>query len=222
LQDDDTVQVRRISRFTLRQKTLWLRDYAQLCGSRRFTIDVWLRPAGHFKYGDADAQRRLGGWMSILDRWLQYLERNGIRYSHSVHRPALTAIETAAAECMPPHDLAKPVVYVGSTGFGIAVVPADELVDLLEVGRLLGISYIRLANEAELAELFPDCELGAMPPFGQPYEMPVLLDAEVAAQEFVAFAIGTHRDVVRMSGADYRKLVRPLIGSLSVSKSLLV
>jgi Ala-tRNA(Pro) deacylase len=159
--------------------------------------------------------------MSILNRWLEYLDRNGIRYSHSVHVPAQTALETAEAERIPPHDLAKTVVYVGATGFGIAVVPADDLVDLLEVGRLLGISYIRLANEGELAEVFPDCELGAMPPFGQPYEMPVLLDEGIAAREFIAFAIGTHRDVVRMSFADYKKLVRPLIGSITINQTVL-
>jgi len=77
--------------------------------------------------------------MSILNRWLEYLDRNGIRYSHSVHEPAQTALETAEAERIPPHDLAKTVVYAGVNGFGIAVVAADELVDLLEVGRLLGV-----------------------------------------------------------------------------------
>lgn len=160
--------------------------------------------------------------MSILNRWLEYLDRNGIRYSHSIHEPAQTALETAEAECVPPHDLAKTVVYAGVNGFGIAVVAADELVDLTEVGRLLGSSYMRLANEGELAEIFPDCELGAMPPFGQPYEMPVLVDAEIAAKEFIAFAIGTHRDVVRMSFADYKRLARPLIGSITVNQTILV
>jgi len=160
--------------------------------------------------------------MSILNRWLEYLDRNGIRYSHSVHEPAQTALETAEAERIPPHDLAKTVVYAGVNGFGIAVVAADELVDLLEVGRLLGTSYMRLADEGELAELFPDCELGAMPPFGQPYEMPVLLDAGIAEKEFIAFAIGTHRDVVRISVVDYKKLVRPLIGSITVNRTMVV
>jgi Ala-tRNA(Pro) deacylase len=158
--------------------------------------------------------------MTILSRWLEYLDGNHVRYSHSVHAPAQTALETAEAERVPPRDLAKVVVYAGDTGFGIAVVAADELVDRLEVGKLLGLSYIRLANEGELAEIFADCELGAMPPFGQPYEMPVLLDAGLAAKEFIAFQIGTHRDVVRMSVADYKRLVRPLTGSITVDQSL--
>jgi len=160
--------------------------------------------------------------MGILNRWLHYLDSNGIRYSHSVHPRAMTARATAVAERVPPHDLAKTVVYASDNGFGFAVVAADELVDLPEVGRLLGSSMIRLADERELAEIFPDCELGAMPPFGQPYEMPVLLDEGLAGRGFIAFAIGTHSDVVRMSVADYRKLVRPLIGSLTVDRTLLV
>jgi Ala-tRNA(Pro) deacylase len=158
--------------------------------------------------------------MLFLDRWLGYLEVNRIRYSHSVHRRAQTALETAAAERIHPHDFAKTVVYAGDYGFGIAVVPGDELVDLPEIARLLGSSYMRLADEGELAEIFPDCELGAMPPFGEPYQMPVLLDAGLAGREFIAFSIGTHRDVVRMSVRDYIKLVRPLVGGLTLVHSL--
>jgi Ala-tRNA(Pro) deacylase len=96
------------------------------------------------------------------------------------------------------------------------------MLDLLEVANVLGFSFIRLANESELVELFADCELGAMPPFGQPCGLPVLPDAEIAAKEFIAFPIGTHRDVVRMSVADYKKLVRPLTGSITVNQNLLV
>jgi Ala-tRNA(Pro) deacylase len=160
--------------------------------------------------------------MNILNRWLLYLDGNGVRYSHSIHPRAQTALETADAERIPPHDLAKPVVYAGDNGFGIAVVAADEFIDLPEIARLLGSSTMRLAEEAELAEIFPGCELGAVPPFGQPYEMPVLLDTGIAHREFIAFPIGTHSDVVRMSVADYKKLVRPLVGSLTVNRPILI
>jgi Ala-tRNA(Pro) deacylase len=160
--------------------------------------------------------------MLFLDRWLGYLDANRIRYSHSIHRRAETALETAAAERIHPHDLAKTIVYAGDNGFGIAVVPGDELVDLPEVARLLGSTTMRLADEGELAEIFPDCELGAMPPFGEPYQMPVLLDAGLAGREFIAFAIGTHSDVVRMSVPDYLRHVRPLVGGLSLKHTLLI
>ena len=159
--------------------------------------------------------------MSALNKWLEYLGQKGIRYSHSVHAPAQTALETAAAERIPPRDLAKPVVYMGGAGFGMAVVAADELVDLPEVERLFGMTWIRLATEDELAELFPDCELGAMPPLGHLYQVPVLIDEGIAAREFIAFAIGTHRDVVRISVRDYKRLVKPLIASITLSRAIL-
>jgi Ala-tRNA(Pro) deacylase len=159
--------------------------------------------------------------MTPINRWLEYLERMQVRYSHSIHPRSETAFETANAERMPAHEFAKTVACFGDTGFGIAVVPADQFVDLVKVSRLLGWSYIRLANEAELAELFPDCELGAMPPFGEFAELPVLVDTAIAG-DFIAFTIGTHRDVVRMSFADFQRLARPAVGSIAVGEAVLV
>src|SRR6185437_14858955 len=121
-----------------------------------------------------------GSRMTLIKLWLEYLTRMQVRYSHSVHPRAQTARETANAERVPAHEFAKTVVYYGDNGFGIAVVPADEFVNLARVARNLGLACIRLANEVELAELFPDCELGAMPPFGDACEMPVIVDPTIA------------------------------------------
>ncbi len=114
--------------------------------------------------------------MAGIDRWLRYLDKMQIRYSHSVHPPGQTARKTALAERVPAHEFAKTVVYFNDAGFGIAVVPADQFVDVTRVGRLLGSSFIRLATEAELKDLFPNCELGAMPPFGDACVLPVVVD----------------------------------------------
>jgi Ala-tRNA(Pro) deacylase len=159
--------------------------------------------------------------MRLINRWLEYLDQMQIRYSHSIHARAETARETAEAERIPAHELAKTVVYFSETGFGIAAVPADELVDLVKLARLLELKYIRLAEESELAELFPDCELGAMPPLGDSCEMPVIVDAGIAG-DFIAFTIGTHRDVVRMSFADFQRLANPKVASIVVSEEALV
>lgn len=153
--------------------------------------------------------------MKTLKRCLAYLKRNGILYSHSIHPSAYTAREVAAADRMPAHYLAKTVVYVGDNGYGMAVVPADSIDDLNEVRRLLGFTGIRLASEIELAELFPECELGAMPPFGNLFKMPVLMDESLAGVEFIAFNAGTHRDVIHLSGADFHKLVNPLVAAFA-------
>src|SRR5580704_15952051 len=102
--------------------------------------------------------RRRRRQMRLINRWLEYLDQMQVRYSHSIHPRAETALETAAAERMPAHELAKTVVYFSKAGFGIAVVAADQFVDLVKLGHLVESSYIRLANETELADLFPDCE----------------------------------------------------------------
>jgi Ala-tRNA(Pro) deacylase len=156
--------------------------------------------------------------MNMLNRCLDYLQKNKVVYSHSIHSPAQTAWGVAHAERVPPRELAKTVVYFGNSGFGMAVLPADEFVEFSELRRLLGLSFIRLATEAELAELFPYCDLGAMPPFGNLFEMPVLLDISLAVRDFIAFNAGTHRDVVRLSVKDFERLVKPLVGSFTTRK----
>ena len=152
--------------------------------------------------------------MPTVNRWLQFFDRKGVRCSHSVHVRAATARGVAESERMPAHELAKTVVYFGSSGFGIVVIPADKMVDLVKVGRLVGLSHIRLATERELEGLFPECEVGAMPPFGENIEMPVLVDAGIVG-EFIAFTLGTHRDVFRISFADFQRLARPKIAAIT-------
>ena len=153
--------------------------------------------------------------MEMLTRCLKLLKRNGIRYSHSIHPTAYTSLDVASAERIAPHTLTKTVVYSGDNGYGMLLLPADFVVDFGEVRKLLGLSVARLAPEAELPDLFPDCELGAMPPFGNLFQMPVLMDESLTDQEFIAFTAGTHRDVLRMSTPDFRRLVNPLVASFS-------
>ena len=117
---------------------------------------------------------------------------------------------------MPVHDLAKVVVYSGDKGYGMLVLPADYALDLKEVCRLLGLIDVRLASESELMEVFTGCEAGAMPPFGNFYGIPVLLDETVSKSEYIVFTAGTHCDVVRMRVADFQRLVNPRVASFAV------
>jgi Ala-tRNA(Pro) deacylase len=94
------------------------------------------------------------------------------------------------------------------------VVPASKLVDLIEVRPTLGLAQVRLAREEELGMLFPDCELGAMPPLGPLYGFPVYLDASLAGEDTIAFNAGTHREVIHMKTSEFRRLVSPSIVSL--------
>ena len=157
--------------------------------------------------------------MNMLRRCLDYLDRNHVAYSHSIHPPAYTAREVASADQIPAYNLAKTVVYFSDTGYGMAVVPADRVVDLAEVRRLMGLKFIRLATEMELVDLFPTCEVGAMPPLGNLFGLPVLVDVSLEAQEFIAFNAGTHRDVLRVSFFDFARQANPLIADFSVREA---
>jgi len=147
---------------------------------------------------------------------LTHLRKNRILFSHSIHPPAFTAREVAAAEGIPAHEISKVVVYYGETDYGMLVLPADSMVDFAEIARLMGLSYVRLATETELLEMFPECELGAMPPFGDLFDMPVLVDESIETDGYIAFSAGTHRDVIHMKFADFRHLVNPLIAKFAV------
>lgn len=149
--------------------------------------------------------------MAISSKLQGILDSSQAKYSHSVHRPADTARDVAVAEHIPPHEMAKTIVFSGNEGFGMAVVPGDCQVDLQELRIRLGLSHLRLATEAELSNLFPDAEIGAMPPFGNLYSMPVYVDSRLAAEPMIAFNGGTHRDVIHMRFRDFERLVSPVI-----------
>ncbi len=159
--------------------------------------------------------------MTALERCLNFLDRSGVQYSHSTHSPAFSARDVASAERMPAHNMAKAVIYHGDNGFGMLLLPGDFVVDFATVLQLLGLNQIRLATEIEIGHLFPDSELGAMPPIGNTVEMPILLDEALAGDEFIAFNAGTHRDVIHMSFVDFIGLVNPLIASFGVKESLM-
>ena len=159
--------------------------------------------------------------MTTLRRCIEFLDANRIRYAHTRHSIAYTAREVAAAEGLSPHKLAKTVIYLCEEGFGMALVPGDYLIDMEQLRAILGVSWVRLATENEIAELFPECELGAMPPLGNLFDLPVFVDTAVAAQEFIAFAAGTHRDVIHMAFGDFRRLVIPGIANFAYEEAAL-
>lgn len=149
--------------------------------------------------------------MAMLKKLEDFLAQSGVEYKHTVHPTAYTAREVASAEHVPAHEVAKTVVFLSESGYGMAVLCADCVVDLEQLRLDLGLSRLRLATEAELGELFPDCELGAMPPFGNLFGLPVYVDTQAAGEEMLAFNAGTHRDVVRMHFRDFQRLVKPEI-----------
>jgi Ala-tRNA(Pro) deacylase len=149
--------------------------------------------------------------MPVLAKLREFLDQHGVGYTHHAHPLAYTAREVAQAEHVPTHEVVKTLVYLGDDGYGMAVLCADCMADLHELRTALGMSRLRLATETEMAELFPDCELGAMPPFGNLFSLPVYVDSRVAGEETITFNAGTHRDVIHMRFRDYEELVKPTL-----------
>ncbi|MCC7153154.1 MAG: YbaK/EbsC family protein [Bryobacterales bacterium] len=155
--------------------------------------------------------------MNTLDRIESVLQMRDCWYQHDTHPSAFTAREVALLDDVPQRSFAKTVVVHWEQGFSMAVLPADKRVDLEELRLDFGFHHLRLATEFELQELFPDCELGAMPPLGNGllYDLPVYADGLLTAQEYIAFNAGTHCDVVRMKVDDWMALVRPNVLSFA-------
>ncbi len=151
----------------------------------------------------------------MLTKLLAYLDENQARYTRHSHPTAYTAREVASVEHVPAHSIAKTVIFLSENGYGMAVLPGDHMLDLQGLRNVLGLSRLRLATEAELSDLFPDCELGAMGPFGNLCGLPVYADATLAAEEHIAFNAGTHRDVIHMLFNDFQRLVKPQMVELS-------
>jgi Ala-tRNA(Pro) deacylase len=154
--------------------------------------------------------------MATLTRTLDYLTRRQIHFCHTTHPVAYTAREVATVEHVPLRRLAKTVVFLAEEGFGMAVLPADAFIDLETLRLLLQSNAVRLANEKELSSLFPECEVGAMPPFGNLFGMPVFLDRRLIEEQFIAFNAGTHRDLIEIRLSDYVRLVAPVVVDFAV------
>ncbi|MGD0015096.1 MAG: YbaK/EbsC family protein [Bryobacteraceae bacterium] len=153
--------------------------------------------------------------MPVLAKLKEFLDRNNVEYTHTLHPLAYTAREVASAEHVPPREVAKTVVLLSEQGYGMAVLPADSIADLEQLRLGLGLARLRLATEAELAELFPTCELGAMPPFGNLFGLPVYVDGRTAGEDRITFNAGTHRDVVHMHYRDFARLANPTVISFA-------
>jgi len=153
--------------------------------------------------------------MTSLRRCIDLLDRHQVHYTHTHHANAYRAREVAAAEHVPAHRLAKTVVFCGDKFYGMAVLPADSMLDLDELTANLGLGRVRLATEGEIVKLFPDSEVGAMPPFGELFNVPVYLDEKLAREEHIVFAAGTHRDAVHMRMDDYLGIAEPMITRLA-------
>jgi Ala-tRNA(Pro) deacylase len=144
-------------------------------------------------------------------RITDYLVRHQVPYQWIHHTPDFTSQETAAHTKTPGREFAKTVVLRVDHDFGLAVLPAPHRIDFEALRRWLNAQEVRLATEDEMESLFPDCEVGAEPPLGALYELPVYVSPSLARDEEITFNAGSHEDVIRMKYDDFARLTRPSI-----------
>jgi len=146
-----------------------------------------------------------------VEKLKKYLDENKVKYVSIKHSEAFTAQEIAASAHIPGNELAKTVMLNIEEKMAMAVVPATYHVDFRLLERETGASRVSLATEESFKEIFPDCELGAMPPFGNLYDMDVYVAKSLTDDEEIFFNAGTHTELIRMSYKDYENLVKPNI-----------
>ena len=149
----------------------------------------------------------------------EFLNSNQIKYVLISHSPAYTAQEIAASAHIPGKELAKTVVVKIDGKLAMAVLPASCQVDFDLLKGAAGARQVELATEQEFRNKFPGCELGAMPPFGNLYDMEVFAAESLSVDEEIAFNAGSHTELLRLAYHDFQRLVVPRVLKFSVSYS---
>lgn len=141
----------------------------------------------------------------------EFLDSNKVKYEAISHTPAFSAQQIAASAHIPGKELAKTVIIKIDGDYAMAVLPASSKVDLQLLKEVTGASKIELATEQEFEKLFPECDIGAMPPFGNLYGMDVYASRNLAEDEEIAFNAGSHTELLKLSYADFERLVKPKV-----------
>ena len=146
---------------------------------------------------------------------LNYLDENDVRYVVLYHSPAYTAQGIAGLAHIPGQELAKTVIVLLDGKLVMAVLPAKYHVDLMLLRKWAKARTVELASEEDFQGRFAGCETGAMPPFGNLFGVPVYADMTLEKDAVIAFNAGTHRELIRMSWSDYKRLVEPTMMSFA-------
>jgi Ala-tRNA(Pro) deacylase len=141
----------------------------------------------------------------------EFLDSNKIKYVSISHSPAFTAQQIAASAHIPGKDLAKTVMIKIDNKMAMAVLPASLKIDFDLLKKASGSGNIELATESEFKDLFPECEPGAMPPFGNLYGMDVYVARSLTEDTDIAFNAGSHTELIKMAYEDFEKLAKPRI-----------
>ena len=146
---------------------------------------------------------------------VEFLDKSGTNYEVTEHEAAFTAQSMARAEHEPGRYVAKPVIVKADDEYLMCVLAACYKIDLLALKNQLGAASVDLAEESDIGRLFPDCELGAEPPFGNLYGLTTIMDKNLAEDGHIMFQAGTHKQAIQIGMDDYKKLVEPKVLAFS-------
>ena len=156
----------------------------------------------------------------MLKRMVEYLDRNSVKYVLTTHSPAYTATEIAQIAHVPGKEVAKTVMINVDGKMCMAVLSSSHMVDFGLLQKALRATDVELAFETDFKELFPECELGAMPPFGNLFGLDVIVDRRLTESHEIVFNAGNHRELLRMAYADFERLVKPKVHSFGLKRKL--
>ena len=156
----------------------------------------------------------------LLRRLQDFLDAQHIHYDVLDHHEAYTAPEVAHTLHVPGKMLAKVVMVSADGKLLMTVLPSTWQVDLARLQEVLGARYVRLASESEFKGLFPDCETGSMPPFGNLYGMTVFASVGLGREREITFNAGSHRELIRLSYEDFIRLVKPTLAPLAAEERM--
>lgn len=143
----------------------------------------------------------------------EFLDKEKVKYLSMTHSPAFTSQEIAAAAHISGKELAKTVIVKAGDKLVMVVMPANAQVNFTKLRELMGVE-VDLASESEFKDKFPGCEVGAMPPFGNLYDMAVYIASGLSEQDSIAFNAGSHSELMQLSYRDFERLVQPQVVSL--------
>jgi Ala-tRNA(Pro) deacylase len=153
--------------------------------------------------------------MNCTERIEAYLRENGAPFEVKRHDTAYTMSEVAAALHESGKHVAKVVVVQAGTEMVMLVLPSSCRLNMNQVRALLAVDAVRLAQEGEFGDLFADCAPGAMPPFGNLYDVPVYVDRGLTGQKDIYFRAGTHQHMMKVAYADFARLAQPVVGEFA-------
>jgi Ala-tRNA(Pro) deacylase len=153
--------------------------------------------------------------MDCKERLEKYFRENGVGYQVMTHATAYTAQDVAAAQKVKGNQVAKVVMVFADAKIVMLVLPASYRIDFPKLKSALGVKEARLAKEEEFSDLFPDCDTGAMPPFGNLYAVPVYVDQSLSGEEEIVVQAGSHRETMKIGYQDYARLAQPTVADFA-------